>query len=48
MNKYVYDFLVILFLIVIVTVFYYFEDIKNEFYLRGAYQNLGKKMRKNE
>ena len=44
MNKYIYDFLVILFLIVIITLFYYFEDIKNDFYLRGAYQNLEEKM----
>lgn len=43
MNKYIYDFLVILFLIVIITLFYYFEDIKNDFNLRVAYQNLEEK-----
>ena len=41
-NKYVYDFLIILFLIILVTVFYYFEEIKRQYYLRGAHKNLKK------
>tara|TARA_Y100000389_G_C17153899_1_gene360926 strand:- start:144 stop:305 length:162 start_codon:yes stop_codon:yes gene_type:complete len=43
-SKYVYDFLIIIFLIILVVVFYYFEEIKQQFYLKGAYENLKKKL----